>query len=180
MNLTNIPAVLSDIGINEGIASSSFIGREHVDPTPFTPFLLDLHSEVLTTCPPYMSASASSICNLGTRFEQAYCFRFVGSTDLNHRVLVMGLKRQTEPEDVISGYLRATQTYGTAFHFYRLNRVDLRDRRKVPNPNRAQIEEVTQRILPARVDGFEANRLMHRGVPLGHLVLTTCFTKNHP
>lgn len=112
--------------LKEGINSSSYISDKYSDDTIYSKYLLDLHKIFLKDCKEYLAENGVAICNIGIRFPIHIYEQLFEISGFLHRILVMGIKEQTEALDVLTGYYAASVKYGTTIYYYRLDKIDSR------------------------------------------------------
>ncbi|KHD38117.1 hypothetical protein NL50_00995 [Clostridium acetobutylicum] len=176
-NLPNIPIVLLNKDIHDGINSSSYISEKYVSNTIYSGYLLDLHYKFLQQCDKYLNHDGYAICNIGVRFPLNIYYKMFSSLNLKNKILVIGLKEQTEAADVLQGYLAASKTYDTQIYYYRLDMPNVYKNRKLILPSEAEKNNYLSSIESAKVSIDEAINLYKKGIKVAHLVFTSVVCK---
>lgn len=118
-NLPNIPdaeAIVNGYKRSSRYRAGSFEVHDHV----IKAFLLESHFATLIEAKESLNDGGSVICSVGGRVPYVLLRRMVESAGYEFRDLVSGLKVQTEPEEVLSGYAEAEKGDVT-FDFYKMD-----------------------------------------------------------
>ena len=119
MNLPNIPGGQMDAVMN-GMCSSTFVADETIDSVPelYKNYLLGLQYLALKEAKNTLAQSGSAVVNLGGRIPSTVVQQLFDACGLHYRELSTSFKRQTQPEEVVTGYAEAEDRNGVTFDFY--------------------------------------------------------------
>lgn len=123
-------------------------------------YLLESHFAALIEAKDSLNPSGSVICSVGGRVPYEVLIKMVLSSGYDHEELVAGFKRQTEPEEVLTGYVEAEKN-GIEFDFYRYDDAlghlkDLRIQEPFCELNGVSLKNLLE---PHRISAKEAFRL---------------------
>ncbi|AEJ41308.1 hypothetical protein TPY_3155 [Sulfobacillus acidophilus TPY] len=117
-NLPNIP-LYKPLPYEHSILSATYLPTpvpDH-DDSPITAYLLSSHQQILQEARAHLNSSGKILCSIGGRMAFPILHNLFETTGYDYQLLVVGLKEQTEPEDVLPGYAWAESRYSVTFRF---------------------------------------------------------------
>lgn len=169
-NLPNIPAY-KPLDYRQDILSATYFARdvETVVDAPIAQYLLSSHHDILRQSLNFLSPTGHVLCSIGGRVPVSVLDHLFESAGYRHQVLVVGLKEQTEAEEVLSGYRWAEAEHGVVFRFVDLDGADIDPGVQLLGPvSWLQVEELTA-VWPW-ISAHEAWSRWRQGHRVGHLV----------
>lgn len=155
--------------ILDGMRSSTFVDRDLLKDVPplYTKHLLGMKYALLQDAHDCLTESGSVVLNLGGRVSIPLVHRMFTECGYSYDELVTMLKVQSQPEEVLPGFVAAEQKHGIAFEFYWMESEPQKYTPKV-YINDIYSESFLKRNK--RVSATEALALHSKGEKIGHIV----------
>ncbi len=166
--LTNLPLIPAEGDLLEGTKTSSCFNPKQAGSSPeiFQKHLLDMQYAFLQQAYGQLRDGGSVLVALGGRVDEALIRELFEVCGYEYETLVVGIKRQTEPEEVLPNLAALERQNGVSFDFYDLT--------KVPSQLHGVVDmtvsELKTKLAPARVSATEALKLHEKGQIVSHVV----------
>jgi len=170
-NLPNLPLPEND-GLLDGIKTSSFVDTSlYSCPPIIQKHLLTLHFQCLIQARHYLAINGSVINSIGGRIPRYVLDETFHQAGYHAKVLVLGLKPQTEIEEVLPGYVLAENSSEVKFSFYRLDNFTS----ELPCIIYGYSQNFDEQAFLASIEAYKVNAtealaLYRKGIPIGHTV----------
>ncbi|XBS69127.1 hypothetical protein ABK905_22060 [Acerihabitans sp. KWT182] len=170
-NLPNIPT-FDNIDVEQGQNSSTYIEkRNEFVPSFISKYLITLHYLALIEAKKVISSSGDILSVIGGRIPIKVMLETSKLAGYTGAIHLITWKKQSEPEDVINGYLEwENEGYGP-FHFYpieKLEEVFHENRYYTGNKYALEIEE---KLSPFILSPQKALSYIKHGKEVGHTVV---------
>ena len=174
MNLPNIPGGDID-SVLEGMRSSTFVAEDAIEGVPdaYKKYLLGMQYIALHDAVNTVSDNGSSVLNLGGRVPLDIVQYLFHESGLDYCELTTSFKRQTQPEEVVTGYRDAEDHEGVTFDFYdykHAQKLVPRTKSGLPDTACTTAEDWKAALQPAHLTSGQAYEHWKNGSDVGHLV----------
>ncbi|NYH77339.1 methylase of polypeptide subunit release factors [Actinopolyspora biskrensis] len=171
-NLPNIPAP-THVDLAAGQATSSFFDTSALAGVPAGAhrYLLALHCAMLNQARTLLSPSGRVVCSIGARAPLTEILDVLNSTGFDTELLGYTWKIQSEPEEVIGGYVDQERKGGGPFHFYPVDALARVLSPYSPQQAAGQAKKIEQDLAGSAFDVDTAFEAVKRGDPVGHTVV---------
>lgn len=163
-NLPLIPTSVHDIANDQ--KSSTYMQEELLRDVPiqYQQHLLGMYYLFLQSAKNVLTQDGSVVVIVGGRVPIELIQTLFSECGYSHTELWNALKVQTQPEEVLAGFAKAEQEYGTIFDFYRISE------NQTLNKNNESAKDLKEYMSHQRVSATEALTLHKSGVAIGHVV----------
>lgn len=174
-NMPNLPAP-EGYTLTLGIEKGTFMDKQHYlpynPPKKFMRFALGTQYVFLQSAQQALAKGGSVVLALGGRPPMPLIDELFSSCAMNLKEIVVGFKEQSEALMDFIGYHEIEKEHGVVFDFYRFeeSRKALKDN-AIANPTTAIFgREIKKLLTPYRVSAWDALKLYHQGILVGHTV----------
>lgn len=166
-NLPNIPA--AHVNMRGSIASASYVDRSLLPAcTPeIDHYRLALQYALLQSATPCLAPNGSVLIALGARMPFPVIQRLFAEAGYTVESVFQMLKRQTQPEEVITGYAAAEEAHGVTFSYYDLDAIPENLRTLESTASEPILQDALASYSVSAQDALRASR---RGKNMGHIV----------